>query len=206
MSMLNIKPISNFANRTINTIVRAIPNVNFKNGKVLNGIKWAGQHITSPQNRLILGVSALASQPFIDLHNRSVDERTKKVSAARTVAKIIAGTTTGVIVRYACIAAANKFTHAPASGLKKILSLFYPKGINNVTQKGLKKHIETMGTLLSLGVMLFTNFLIDAPLTKYLTNKFIKNIKDKNTPKYFKNTNMNDFINSSNKAKEVANA
>ena len=122
MSMITLNPIRNFANRTVNGIVRIMPSATLKSGKILNSLKWAGQHISSPENRLILGVTALASQPFIDLHNRGVDERTKKVSAARTIAKILAGTTTGVIIRYACIFAAKKFTQAPSVGLKKIFS------------------------------------------------------------------------------------
>lgn len=200
MSMLTLNPVRRFADRTVNTIVRAIPAANLKNGKILNGLKWVGQHVSSPENRLILGVTALASQPFIDLHNRSVDERTKKVSAARTVAKIIAGTTTGVIIRYACIAAAKKFTKAPSPLVNKIFSIFYPKGTKVVTQKGLNKYIDWLGTALSLAVMLFTNFAIDAPLTKYLTNKFIKKI-DKNNIAPVNRTyiTIDDFINSSRK-------
>ena len=178
--------LSSITRPIVNRIVQKMPSATLKNGKALNSLKWIGQHISSPENRLILGVTALASQPFIDLHNRHVDEDTKKVSAARTVAKILAGTTTGVIIRYACIFAAKKFTQAPKPGLKKIFSVFFPKG-SKVTQKGLNKYINYMGTTLSLAVMLFTNFAIDAPLTKYLTNKFIKKInkgnEHKNTPK-----------------------
>ena len=74
--------ISGITRPIINKIVQKIPTVTLKNGKTLNSLKWIGQHISSPENRLILGVTALASQPFIDLHNRHVDENTKKVSAA----------------------------------------------------------------------------------------------------------------------------
>ena len=67
-----------------------------------------------------------------------------------------------------------------------------------------------MGTALSLGVMMFTNFLIDAPLTKFLTNKFISNIDNK---KALKNKSINlprksldEFIKSSaNNVKGVNN-
>ena len=43
------------------------------------------------------------SQPFIDASNKNVDEKTRKVSVARTIAKIIAGTLTGYFVRKGCI-------------------------------------------------------------------------------------------------------
>lgn len=207
MAIASINPLRSIARKTVNRIVKAIPPVKFKtNGKMTNTVKWVGQHISSPENRLILGITALMSQPFIDLHNRRVDERTKEVSAARTVAKIIAGTTTGVIVRYACIAAANALTHKPGAGVKKISSLFYPKN-SKVTEKELRKYINFMGTGLSLGVMMFTNFLIDAPLTKFLTNKFIDKIDAKKSHTlhnpFFKRTNLNEFIQGSkNKVKE----
>ena len=64
-----------------------------------------------------------------------------------------------------------------------------------------------MGTTLSLAVMLFTNFLIDAPLTKYLTNKFIKNIdKDKKQTKTLENffeITLDTFIKNKMQTKEV---
>lgn len=178
MSNLGVKPISSFARRTAKWVFDSLPSWELKKGKVLNGIKWAGQHITSPQNRVILGATALMSQPFIDLHNKRVDEETRKVSAARTTAKIIAGTTTGFLVRYYTIKAVEKFTQDPQKARKAIESFFFPKGIAHTTVKGLKQHKFTIGTFLSLAVMLFTNFAIDAPLTKYLTNSFIKKIKE----------------------------
>lgn len=176
MCGMAIQSISNIGNTAINKIVGKIPSVTFKETKVLDCIKWAGQHISSPQNRLILGITALLTQPFIDLYNHNVDEKTKKVSAARTVAKIIAGTSTGYFVRYGCIKAVEAFTKAPVKGASKLKSLFFPKRIANVTIKGLTKYKHAIGTYLGIAVMLFTNFLIDAPLTKILTNKFIAHI------------------------------
>ena len=41
--------------------------------------------IAGPENRLILGVSALASQPFIDYYNKKVDEKTRKYSVCKTI-------------------------------------------------------------------------------------------------------------------------
>lgn len=210
MTMIGINPLRTAARKTVNRIVKTIPPVKFKtNGKMTNAVKWVGQHISSPENRLILGATALMSQPFIDLHNRRVNERTKEISAARTVAKILAGTTTGVIVRYACIAAANAFTHKPGPGVKKISTLFYPKN-SKITAKELKKYINFMGTALSLGVMMFTNFLIDAPLTKFLTNKFINDIDNKKMLKnrtiYPPRKSLDEFIKSgANNVKGVNN-
>ena len=59
---------------------------------------------------------------------------------------------------------------------KKLRQLFTPSpGILD----DLKKYKDSLGTILSVGIMVFTNFLIDAPFTKYLTNKFIDKIKQK---------------------------
>ena len=55
-----------------------LPNVTCKEGKVTNGIKKAGEKISSAEQRLILGASALMSQPFIDAKNKNVDEKTRK--------------------------------------------------------------------------------------------------------------------------------
>lgn len=188
MSGLGVKPITSFARRSAMWVFDKLPSWEVKKGKVLNAVKWAGQHISSPQNRLILGVTALMSQPFIDLYNRHVDDETKKVSAARTVAKIIAGTTTGFAVRYYTIKAVEAFTKKPDKAVKTLESLLFPKGIAHTTVKGMQQYKLALGTYISLGVMLFTNFLIDAPLTKLLTNIFVKKIHDherkKTTPQY----------------------
>lgn len=162
-------------------IVNIVPEVTISNEKTLKGLKWVGEKVSSPENRLILGVTALMSQPFIDLNNKKVDEDTRKVSAARTVAKIIAGTTTGVLIRSGCIHAIDAFTKLPTEitpdmKFKKLRTLFTPSaGI----LKDLNQYKKSLGTILSLGVMVVTNFLLDAPLTKFLTNKFVDRINSK---------------------------
>lgn len=177
-----------YSNRAIDKVVNKLPNIAVSNKTLLKGIKWTGEHISSPQNRLILGISALMSQPFIDLHNKRVDEETRKSSAARTVAKIIAGTTSGFFVRYYAIKAVEKMTNMPAKNLKAWQTFFTPPpSLVKLSQKMLSKYKNAIGTLLALGIMLCTNFLFDAPVTKVLTNKFIaynKNQADKKRAKY----------------------
>jgi hypothetical protein len=160
-------------------------------------IAWVGQKISSPENRLILGVSALMSQPFIDLKNKHVDKDTRKVSAARTVAKIIAGTLTGVAIRYGCIRAINSFCKIPTEELLKSKlasweTLFTPSVAFKNPAVNLKKYKEAYGTLLALVVMVFTNFLVDAPLTKFLTNKFVDKIHKNDDLKSQKVTQNNE--------------
>ena len=148
-----------------------------KNPKTIEHIKWIGKHISSPENRLILGVTALMSQPFIDAANKKVDDETRRVSICRTIAKIIAGTSTGVTIRYLCIKGIDACSKNPATlsntaKLKKLRSLFYPTLKHSAEE--FAQYKNALGTLLALGVMVFTNFLIDAPLTKALTNVFMK--------------------------------
>lgn len=140
-------------------------------------VEWAGKNLSSPENRLILGVSALLTQPFIDAANHKVDQETRRVSICRTVAKIIACTTTGVLIRKGCIKGIDAFTKLPHEikpnmKFKNFRSILLPT--IETTEKKLKQYKNTIGTLLALGVMTFTNFLIDAPLTKALTNVFVK--------------------------------
>lgn len=137
----------------------AIPTMQIK-GKAIDALRWSGKEISSAENRLILGVTALASQPFIDLNNKKVDEKTRIISCAKTLAKIIAGTLTGVIIRKGCIKVVQKFP-----------LIFDPKSLDLDVGK-YKQYQNAMGTVLGIFVMLYTNFAIDMPLTKYLTNYF----------------------------------
>lgn len=145
-------------------------------------IKWIGSEISSPENRLILGATALMSQPFIDARNKKVDEETRKVSVCRTVAKIIAGTATGYLIRKGCISAIKNWSKLPSSvdkngqrvKLTKLNTLFAPSKAGSDLSESFKQYQNALGTIAALVVMVFTNFLIDAPLTRFLTNKFVK--------------------------------
>ncbi len=177
--------ISRAANSVTQKVMNKTPGMTVSNKKVLDSLKWIGEKVSSPQNRLILGVTALMSQPFIDLSNKKVDEETRKVSAARTVAKIIAGTLTGVAIRYGCIKAIDAFTKLPHEikpnmKFKNLRRLFIP---SDVVLESLNQYKKALGTIISIAIMVVTNFLIDAPLTKFLTNKFVDKIHEKDKQK-----------------------
>ncbi len=158
-------------------------------GKITKFISWSGDEFNSAMQRLTMGIAAILIQPFIDLNNKKVDEKTRKTSTARTTAKIIAGTTTGVLIRQGCINLIEKFTqnkevldyeNAKAASKGKPLKEI-PKKFSKLQQwllpkefkvEEIKKYRNLIGTLVGLGVMCFTNFLIDAPLTMFLTNVF----------------------------------
>ncbi len=175
-----------------------------KNKAIKSVLDFSGKYLHAPEQRIILGATALATQPLIDLKNKNVDEETRKTSVARTIAKIIAGTLVGVAVRYAGIAFVRRYTkYTPvinAQGLVEKLipqkgrSFFVPlftkklkpgqESIFPISKKALDKRIEkyikAMGTLAATIAMIGTNFLCDAPLTKWMTNIFVKKIeKDK---------------------------
>lgn len=144
----------------------------------------------SPQQRLFLGVTALPCLSFYD-YFISPDEQTKKASLSKTWAKIIAGTLTGFTVRKAGIKFVENFAKAKWKPVKnttdaiitkddnEMLSFLYPKswlGRRQIAKDEFEnekdKYVKNLGTYVAIAVMLVTNFLVDAPLTVYLTNFF----------------------------------
>jgi len=157
-----------------------LPSACIAKESVVNKVAHIGQKWTSPHQRAILGATAIVMQPLLDWNNKRVDEETRKVSVARTCAKIIAGTATGVALRYASIkgiqAMSTPLSKIPQNASKfkkKMMTCLLPSKWDGKDQKALEQYQFAMGTMWSLDAMMFTNFLIDAPLTKFLTNKFI---------------------------------
>ncbi len=181
-SYLNSSKVANFTDKVKQRWLDFVmPNKNqriISNPKTLKFIDFCADELSSSYNqRLILGATALATQPFIDFNNKKVDEKTRKVSVCRTLAKILVGTATGYTIRKLCVKSIDAFTKYPKdippnARFKNLRSILLPTV--EYTAEQLAQHKNTLGTLMALGVMLFTNFLIDAPLTKYFTNKFMK--------------------------------
>ncbi len=144
---------------------------------------WLGTKST-PFNRGVIGLFAFATQPWIDLFNKDVDEDTRKAAFRRTCAKIIVGTATGITVRMLCIDAMKKFTKTPEelakAGLKPtkwnqalIPSHINPKEFGKI-ERLVTGHRNAIGTFAALLVMMIT----DPPLTKFMTNYFNKQKQD----------------------------
>ena len=174
------KTIKNTANKVEQAFYDVLPNrvVNEKRDKFL---KAAGRNISSAENRLILGATALMSQPFIDFFNRDIDNETRQVAVCRTIAKIVAGTTTGFAVRKGTIKLIQTCSKLPSKHTPKWQTIFTPKDIKKIDTDEFKQYQNTLGTYISLGAMMVTNFAIDAPLTKFLTNKFTATAKEINS-------------------------
>lgn len=163
--------------------------------RINNAINTIGHKLNSPGQRLILGATALATQPFIDFNNKKADEETRAVSVAKTIGKIIAGTLVGFSVRAGCIALTKNFSkYVPkvengiVTAIEKKTSrdIFVPylaKIKPNQTEakfaEGYDKYVKNIGTWAATIAMVFTNFLIDAPLTKLITAKLTPVVKSK---------------------------
>ncbi len=178
-NMVSVNFISSIG-KSVKSAYNRMPSVVVKKDNIINGVAYIGRKWTSPQQRLILGATAIVMQPYIDWKNKHVDDKTRKVSVARTCAKIIAGTATGFALRYGFIKGIKAFSK-PLSEVpkdakpfaKKMMTWLTPKNMDPNDMDALDQYRNAMGTIWSLVAMVFTNFLIDAPLTKFLTNKFI---------------------------------
>lgn len=164
-----------FTTKVKQKIVDILPQKDFTSDKnKLDKKKNFDSRISRPaENRLIMGATALLTQPVIDYYNHRVDDETRTVSRNRTIAKILAGTTVGIIVRGSCFKIIEKMTDP--KGYSKLSRKLLPSHYISKMATSFKKlsnYRNALSSAVAILVMCFTNFAIDAPLTAYLTNKF----------------------------------
>lgn len=162
-------------------IVNKIPKHEFNGSRGEKFIKWFGRKISTPENRVIIGASALLSQPFIDLYNQDVDEKTRKYSAARAIGKTIAGTLTGFAVRAGFIKLTRNYSQLGEVGQKTFKKLFTPSNAKLDMPYAYRQYQNAMGMLLAIFGLIFSNFLIDVPLTNLITNAITRKIDKEST-------------------------
>ena len=174
VSMQGIREWKDAAKRTAQKIYDIIPEYT-KNDGVMQVKNWENINkiISHPfWNRGIMGATALLSQPAIDYYNKKVDPETRTVSRNRTIAKIVVGTLVGMFaVRGPVYKIVEKMTKI--DGVSKYSRALLPKRfINEMKDKpdSLSAYVTVLSALMSLGIMCFTNFLLDAPLTNKFTN------------------------------------
>lgn len=177
VSMYGVPPkngAKKFWNKIKQKALNTLPNKTFKDGEN-NVDRWekVTGYISEPaKNRIIMGASAILTQPVIDYYNHRVDDETRTVSRNRTIAKIVAGTFVGAIVRGFVHKGVIKMTDI--NGLTKKSQLLLPKKYINKMRENpvfLKNYQSTISTSLAIIIMsLATNFLLDAPLTMHITN------------------------------------
>lgn len=185
---MSVNSSLSFRSSLYDKFFKSLPEKEIKNAAEYTKL---GHALASPHwNRLVLGCAAVTAQPIIDRYNPRVNEDTAVTAMFRSFSKAIVCTTVGFCVRGATYKVVSKYAHASE---KEGSTLFTPKEIlkekNSEIQKNkLKLHKNTLSTVFALGVMLFTNFLLDAPGTTWLTNKLLKykplfmsDKKDKNT-------------------------
>ena len=169
---------SSFKNSVKQKVFDALPNADFKNPS--EGIKKVNERISRPaENRAIMGVTAIALQPAIDGSNKKVDEKTRKMSVYRTIAKIVVGTLVGIIVRGSAYSLVKNMTNINGTGKysKYLLPSEHIKSLKE-NPEFLANYRSALSTATAICAMIFTNFAIDAPLTVKLTNRLTKNLRE----------------------------
>ena len=178
-----------FVKQVEQKVVDMFPNATFKDeAKRVDSLNRIGDRISRPmENRLIMGATAIITQPTIDMCNHRVDEDTRIVSRNRTIAKIIAGTLVGMAVRGSSYNIVEKMTNIEGTGKhsKSLIPTKYLEEFKNAPKK-LKSYRSALATFVAILAMCITNFAIDAPLTVYLTNKFNAKTKAKQAAKEVK--------------------
>ena len=152
------------------------------------GLKWIAQNFSSPQQRATIGITALCTQPFIDLHNKHIKKEDKPIVVSKTIAKIIVGTCIGICLRHYAIKAVKNFTKATNTG--KYSQCLLPKKIleqlrsnpKSISKTHLMNYRNGLGTFIGTMGGLVTNFLVDAPLTKMATNLLHDKVFNKDRP------------------------
>ncbi len=178
---MNISGMSKFASKSIagldvrRRLFKLIPNITINGEAFVNKIETA---LARPDvNRAVMGATAILTQPLIDYYNPKVDRDTAVVSTCRTMGKIIAGTMVGCGVRSACYYGIHALTSMSKTAPAWRSALLPPKSIMhylaNKNPDWLKNYRSTLAMIVGLGAMLFTNVLLDVPLTHKISRKLL---------------------------------
>lgn len=164
-------------------LLKIIPNIDVQENPELTD--WAHIINRPDVNRGIMGLTAILTQPLIDRYNPNVDEETAKTSMYRTIGKIVAGTTVGCIVRSSVYYLLETFMDTRLNAPKWKRTLMPDVDIQaslNTSRKGwFKGYKNIISTGVGLTVMLFTNPLLDVPMTSFITEKLMKLKKTQST-------------------------
>lgn len=168
------KPNPNsFVDRIKQKIVDAAPSTTFQDGEnaLKNWVRFDERMSKPAENRGVMGGTAILLQPAIDASNKRVDDETRHVSICRTIAKIIAGTGVGMLVRGSAYKAVEKMTNLEGDA-KYAKTLLPKKYIEELSKnpKLMKNYRSALSTGVAIAAMCVTNFVADAPLTVFLTN------------------------------------
>ena len=200
---LNGDPLKSKKGRIMQKAIDIIPTHTIKeSAKKIEDWEKMDSIISRPaENRAIMGVTALVTQPIIDESNHRVDKETRRVSRNRTISKVLIGTGVGVFaVRGPIYKGILAMTDV--NGKSKFSKYLLPKSyLKEITEnpKFLKNYRSALAMAVALAAMCITNFVIDAPLTAWLTNVLNEKTKEPESSRENKSTVNNQ------KHKEVAN-
>ena len=151
-----------------------IPNISIKNNDRLKILNKAGDIRGRPMpNMLIMGATAIVSQPFIDEHNKRVDKDTARTARNRTIGKIVAGTAVGCVVRGLIFKLINSCTNEDIS-VDRWNNVLTPRNTTTVRPSMLPNRLRNyrtaLSTIVAMIVMIGTNIAFDLPLTNMISN------------------------------------
>lgn len=173
------------------------PNIGIRNDDVLKKLNRVGDIMGRPmQNRLIMGGTAILSQPYIDEHNKRVDKDTARAARNRTIGKIIAGTTVGCIVRLGVYKLVSMTTDKDIS-VDRWDNALTPRSSSklpaHLSKNRMRNYRTALATILASIVMLSTNVLFDMPLTNKISN-FLNKYDSKRKQKHNEQINNAQVI------------
>jgi len=160
--------------------------VNFVNKHPMAVTALAGSSVVA--QKIVMSGSEATIGPMMDIGigkaitkiTKEEDGRTNqssKTQAIRSCSQSVGGTITGVIIRSACIMASTallmKAGEKAGGAVAKIVNEGVPSKAENLYEytENAKKWGKTIGGAVAIGVMMFTNFLIDAPFINWLNKK-----------------------------------
>lgn len=178
----NFRGVGSLGDRLANTIS--------KHPKVVSTIAGALAASSVVSQKLVMSAGEVTIAPLVDIGvgkaiTKLTDEKdgrtnqSSKVQAVRTIAQTVGGTMTGIVIRVACIAAATAacmWAGEKAGGkIAEVLAQGKDEIITPAQKFKYSEHMQkwgkSIGGALATGVMMFTNFIIDAPLINRINKK-----------------------------------
>lgn len=172
-------------------------------------INYSGKKLNAPQQSVIMGVSAVVFQPYINRKNKQLDDNTRDMAVARSIGKNITGNLFDFITRVAAIFTVAKLSNYATNNVKDdedLVTELKPKSKLDIFTPNLKEEFVprpkkeflkdfksyrlAMGALLATGIAVFVKTTVELPLTKKLTDYFYK--KEKIRKQKHDKTNRNE--------------
>ncbi|MBQ9245868.1 hypothetical protein IJ182_06345 [bacterium] len=153
--------------------------------------KRVGKYVNTPEQKLLMAITALSLQPLIDL--KFADDEKKHDAAIKSASKAIAGGLTGVTIRACFLKLMEMLVGYDANGLPKNNSFnrkyFFPnKAYEKWKENEIKavrdmnKYTKNLGSLFAVAFMiLFSNSKLDVPLTSDIQDFITGIVKENKT-------------------------